>query len=428
MKPRTAGNPPAKALPFAENALRDLASRFGTPLYVYHAETLLARARELLEARASDGGKFDVVRYAQKANPNLALLRLLLSAGVQLDAVSAGELRRALAAGADPRRTQFCADVFDRETLALLAEHPFAVNAGSADMLEQLAGVSRSSRAVTIRVNPGFGHGHDAKVSTGGSASKHGVWHEHIPAVAELATRLGLVVEGLHVHVGSGSDLENLTRAGRAIEDAARVVGASLKTVSAGGGLPIPYRPGEPRFDVGAHVEFWSATRERIEGAIGRSVALELEPGRFLVAECGALLAEVRAVKRNGEHEYVLVDAGFHNLIRPAMYGAHHEITVLGRDDRVREPFVVGGPLCESADLFTQNRSGAPAPRELPRPRIGDLLVVHDTGAYGAAMASNYNSQLLAAEVLVQNGAARLIRSRQTFQQLVQAEIECDDR
>ncbi len=414
-----------KARLFDDALLRDCAARFGTPLYLYDAGVLSRRARELREARASDGRGFDVVRYAQKANPNLSLLQLVRSEGLQVDAVSAGELNRALLAGFEARRTQFCADLFDRETLALLEAQPFAVNVGSPDMLEQLAAATRATRTVTLRLNPGFGHGHDRKVSTGGAASKHGIWHADIEQVVARARRAGLEVTGLHVHIGSGSDLDNLSRAGEVLEHAARCVGRSLESISAGGGLPTPYRPGEARFDVQAHVERWCAVRARIERALGRTIALELEPGRYLVAECGLILCEVRGLKRSGEFEYVLVDAGFHNLIRPAMYGAYHHLTVVGRDSEPAEPFLVAGPLCESADVFTQGKQAALEPRALPRPRLGDLLCIHDTGAYGAAMASGYNSQLLAAEVLVHNGQARLVRARQTFDQLVHNERSC---
>ncbi len=416
---------PSKDRMLDDALLRECAARFGTPLYVYDAEVLAARARELLDTRASDGRGFDVVRYAQKANPNLSLLQLVRAAGLVVDAVSAGELRRALLAGFDPRSTQFCADLFDRDTLALLAEHPFAVNIGSPDMLEQLAATPNAVRAVTLRLNPGFGHGHDAKVSTGGAASKHGIWHAEVSDVIARARRAGLEITGLHVHIGSGSDLEHLSRAGEVLEHAARLVGASLESISAGGGLPTPYRPGEARFDLGAHVERWCATRTRIERALGKRVALELEPGRYLVAECGLILSEVRGLKRSGEFEYVLIDAGFHTLIRPLLYGAYHHISIVGREGEPTAPLLVAGPLCESADIFTQGKRGALEPRQLPRPSPGDLLCIHDSGAYGAAMASGYNSQLLAAEVLVHNGRVRLIRARQSFDQLVDNERSC---
>lgn len=417
--------PHAKPRLLDDALLRDCAARFGTPLYVYDGSVLESRARELREARASDGRGFDVVRYAQKANPNLSLLQLVRACGLEVDAVSAGELRRALIAGFDPRRTQFCADLFDRETLALLDEQPFTVNVGSPDMLEQLAAMPHATRAVTLRLNPGFGHGHDAKVSTGGAASKHGIWHADSAEVIARARRAGLEIIGLHVHIGSGSDLENLTRAGEVLHEAAQHVGASLESISAGGGLPTPYRPGEARFDVQSHVERWCAARARIEHTLGRRIALELEPGRFLVAECGLILSEVRGLKRSGEFEYVLVDAGFHNLMRPAMYGAYHHLSIVGRDSEPPSPLLVAGPLCESADVFTQGKHGVLEPRDLPRPSVGDLVCIHDTGAYGAAMASGYNSQLLAAEVLVHNGRVRLVRARQSFDSLVHNERSC---
>jgi diaminopimelate decarboxylase len=221
-------------------------------------------------------------------------------------------------------------------------------------------------------------------------------------------------VTGLHVHTGSGSDLENLTRTCDAMLRFARAVGGALETVSAGGGLPIPYRAGEPRFDVGRFTEAWRETKAAIEADVRRMIRLEVEPGRYLVAEAGALLTEVRGRKRQGEIDFVLVDAGFHNLVRPALYGAWHEISVVGKPAGASgTPKVVAGPLCESADVFTQTRDGRLEPRALPEVSEGDLLCIHDAGAYAASMASNYNSQPFAAEVLVDEGEVRLVRRRQ---------------
>lgn len=415
MKPR--------ALPDA--TLRELAQRHGTPLFVYDAATIRARARELLDLRASAGRGFDTLRYAQKANPNLSILRLLREAGCAVDAVSGGELRRALAAGWPAERVLFCADLFDRDTLELVVRHPFQLNAGSPFMLEQYARAMPPRRDVVLRVNPGFGHGHDRKVSTGGEHSKHGIWHAELPEVARRVRALGLEVSGLHVHIGSGSDLENLSRAADALVRAAGLFPDTLRSLSAGGGLPVPYREDERSFDAAGLLEVWEAARAGLERTLGRTLELELEPGRWLVAEAGLLLAEVRGLKQVGALEYAFVDAGFHNLVRPAMYGAYHEISVLGRDGEPRVPLAVAGPLCESADVFTQGKGGRLEPRLLPRPEPGDLLCFHDVGAYGASMASGYNSQLLAAEVMVHNGTARLVRPRQTHEALLQPELDC---
>jgi diaminopimelate decarboxylase len=408
--------------------LTQLAREHGTPLFVYDADVVRRRIREL-----GGSGGFDVVRYAQKANANLALLRLMRAERAQVDAVSAGEVARALAAGFAPREIAFTADLFDRAALRMLEEQPVCVNMGSPNMLAQYARVletsakaDREHRArITLRVNPGFGHGHDRKVNTGGEMSKHGIWHEDLPAAAKEAQRLGLRVHGLHVHIGSGSDLENLTRVCDALARLAPIVGESLDTMSAGGGLPIPYRVGEARMDVARFTNAWREARAAMESELGRKLALEVEPGRYLVAECGVLLTEVRGTKRSGSVDYMLVDAGFHNLIRPALYGAHHHISVVGRRaDEPATPKIVAGPLCESADVFTQNRAGELVPQSLPDVREGELVCIHDAGAYASSMASNYNTQPFAAEVLVDGGQATLVRRRETIDEMLASERE----
>jgi diaminopimelate decarboxylase len=174
MKPRS----------LSDALLQELAREHGTPLFVYDAAVLRARARELLDLRSQRGRGFDVVRYAQKANPNLSVLRILKDEGCRVDAVSAGELKRALSVGFSARDVLFCADLFDRDALELVAREPFQLNAGSPFMLEQYARANPPRRDIVLRVNPGFGHGHDRKVSTGGEHSKHGIWHADLPALA----------------------------------------------------------------------------------------------------------------------------------------------------------------------------------------------------------------------------------------------------
>lgn len=406
-----------------DGLLTALAREHGTPLYVYDAELVRRRITEL------DG--FDVVRYAQKANSGRALLELARSAGAQVDAVSAGELLRALAAGFAASEIVFTSDVFDRAALDVLARHPVPVNLGSPGMLDQYTRLLDSAwavrgepgRHITLRINPGFGHGHDRKVTTGGETSKHGIWHAELAAVARHAHELGLRITGLHVHIGSGSDFEHLTRVCAAMEEFARTVGDGLTTISAGGGLPVPYRDGEKRIDIGRFTATWVATKHAIERELGRTLTLEVEPGRYLVAEAGALVCEVRGVKRNGRFDYVMVDAGFNNLVRPAMYGAFHEISAIGRDAReATSPKILAGPLCESADVFTVDGEGELAPIPLPALLEGELVCIHDAGAYGSSMASNYNSQPFAAEVLVDGGVARLVRRRQTIESMLDDE------
>ena len=406
--------------PFTPDTLRALAQRHGTPLWVYDAATIRARIASLKA--------FDTIRYAQKANSNLHLLRLMRAQGVKVDAVSLGEIERALAAGyhaADSDDMVFTADLFDHATLDKVVAERITVNAGSIDMLAQL-GQRSPGHKVWLRINPGFGHGHSNKTNTGGEHSKHGIWHADLGAALAEVDRHRLHLVGLHMHIGSGVDYHHLEQVCGAMVELAQQLGRPIEAISAGGGLSIPYRAGEPVTDTAHYFDLWNATRRRIEGLLNCTLRLEIEPGRYLVAEAGVLLAEVRAVKQMGGNHFVLVDAGFNDLMRPSMYGSHHEISVLpGPRDAApgeRLPTVVAGPLCESGDVFTQGEGGVVLTRELPAATVGDLLVFHDTGAYGASMSSNYNTRPLIAEVLVDGEASTLIRRRQTVQELLALE------
>ncbi|HSW05383.1 diaminopimelate decarboxylase, partial [Aquabacterium sp.] len=321
----------------------------------------------------------------------------------------------------------FTADVIDRATLAKVVAESIPVNAGSVDMLHQLGQATLGKHAghrVWLRINPGFGHGHSNKTNTGGEHSKHGIWHADLPAALAAVRQHGLKLVGLHMHIGSGVDYHHLQQVCDAMVQLVARVDLPIEAISAGGGLSIPYREGEPRIDTAHYHALWHAARQRIAQARGHAIRLEIEPGRYLVAESGVLLAEVRATKTMGSRFFALADAGFNDLARPAMYGSHHEISVLPHDDTPRETLatVVAGPLCESGDVFTQGEGGVVLSRELPRAQVGDLLVFHDAGAYGASMSSNYNSRPLTAEVLVDGDRTRLIRRRQTVGELLALE------
>ncbi|MDA1263865.1 MAG: diaminopimelate decarboxylase [Planctomycetota bacterium] len=395
------------------DSLAALAAEHGTPLYVYDLDQVSTQLASL--------SAFDVVRYAQKANGCRPLLERLAREGARVDAVSAIEVERALRAGFAPERVSYTSDVFTRDALDVVAEHGIATNLGSMDMIEQLAARCPGA-SVTLRLNPGFGSGHHRRVTTGGATSKHGNWHTQLPqAVARLAAA-GLRLSGLHVHVGSGADLAGLARTIESVEAALAACPDTVTSVSTGGGLPIPYREGEAPFDLAAFSELWLAARERWQARLGRALTLEVEPGRYLVAQCGVLVTEVRARKETEGYRYLLVDAGFATFLRPTLYGAYHRITALGEHDGPTRPYVVAGPLCESADVLTQGPDMALDPRELPDLPVGALLCVHDAGAYGMVMASNYNSMPLPAEVVVEGGVARLARRRQSADELFREE------
>ena len=410
--------------PFTDSQIQQLAQQHGTPLWTYDAATIGQRISELKS--------FDTIRFAQKACSNTHLLRLMREQGVVVDAVSLGEVERALHAGftvgtGHAAGIVFTADLFDRPTLARVVELGIPVNAGSIDMLHQL-GEKAPDHRVWLRINPGFGHGHSQKTNTGGEQSKHGIWHADLPEALATVKQHGLHLVGIHMHIGSGVDYGHLSQvcdAMVALVTQVKTLGHDIEAVSAGGGLSIPYRAGESRLDTTHYFSLWDGARQRIATLLGHPVGLEIEPGRYLVAESGVLLAEVRAVKDMGSNHFVLVDAGFSDLVRPAMYGGYHHISVVPNNAQAARAIrscVVAGPLCESGDVFTQLEGGVVSHRDLPSPEVGDLLVFHDTGAYGAAMSSNYNSRPLIAEVLVEGGKNRLIRRKQTVAELLQLE------
>lgn len=399
----------------------EIAKRFGTPTFVYE--------RAIIEKRIAELKAFDTVRFAQKACSNLAILSLMKKQGVVVDAVSAGEIYRALKVGYDAKGgipgIVYTADLFDQDAMDMIREHGIPVNVGSPDMITQL-GTFAPGTEVTLRINPGFGHGHSRKTNTGGNYSKHGIWHTELEECLRLGKEAGVDIRGLHMHIGSGSDYHHLSTVCDAMVKAAKRMGPQLKVISAGGGLPIPYRKEQARIDVGAYFGLWDKARKTIERELGHAVSLEVEPGRYLVAESCSLLTQIRSVKNTGGNRFYLVDAGFDTLVRPAMYGSYHEISISPADGRVignAFDTIVAGPLCESGDVFTQEEGGVVTTRKLPEAVAGDYLILHDAGAYGASMSSNYNTRRLAAEVMIgENASVDVIRERQTFEHILQFE------
>jgi diaminopimelate decarboxylase len=407
---------------FGDKEIVSAVEQYGSPLWLYDFS--------VIEKHIWDLRSFGIIRYAQKAASNVNILSRMRGLGIEVDAVSAGEIVRALRAGFTPEQIRYTADIFDKDSLALVKEHSIPVNIGSPDMLMQLRGAGIDV-PIAIRINPGFGHGHSQKVNTGGEFSKHGVWHEDLENVVIKAAEFGFKVECLHVHIGSGSDYIHLSQVVSAMEQAIGLVAShipELRVISIGGGLPIPYtRDGRSKcMNLEKYYDIWDTARIRIGNYLGNYLQLEVEPGRYLVAESCVLAAEIRAVKKMGENLFYLLDAGFTDLVRPAFYGAYHHISVIHRNGNETDEetdVIVGGPLCESGDVFTQEEGGIVVSRKLPLAGVGDLLVIHDAGAYGSAMSSNYNSRLLAPEILWEKDKFTQIRKRQTFEQLLENEV-----
>ncbi len=401
-----------------------IAQQFKTPCWVYDASVI---RRQIARLR-----QFDVIRFAQKASSNIHLLELMRTEGVLVDAVSVGEVERALVAGYIPDANAkhapiiFTADLLDETTLKRVVELDIPVNCGSPQMLEQLGQISPGHR-VWLRINPGFGHGHSRKTNTGGDQSKHGIWFEDLQCSLATIRQYGLNLAGLHMHIGSGVDYKHLQRVCEAMVTQVKACNCDLSAISIGGGLSIPYQADELEVDTDHYFEIWNRARNEIEAFLGHSIGMEIEPGRFLVAQSGILISELRAQKQVGSNFFALVDAGFNDLARPAMYGSYHRISVYAPDGTPRvspsRPTVVAGPICESGDVFTQNEGGVVTKQDLPVSEIGDIFVFHDAGAYGASMSSNYNSRPLIPEILIDGDQIKQIRRRQTVQELIALEL-----
>jgi diaminopimelate decarboxylase len=395
--------------------LADLAARHGTPLYVYSAAAITERYRAVDSAF---GDYPHSLHYALKANSTLGIARLLRSLGASADANSGGEIDVALRAGFTPAQIVFTGvGKTDDELARAITLGVRSINAESEGELERIDALAASRRIrarVAIRVNPDIDARSHPHISTGLKNNKFGIAIDDTREVARrMRDRQGIEIVGLHSHVGSQiTDLEPLRRAARALVTLARELrdaGVPVNHLDVGGGLGIPYE-GQ---DVPSAAEYAAAVLP-----IVRETGLELilEPGRSLVGQAGVLVSRVIDVKpQAGGKLFVILDAGMTELIRPMLYNAYHRIEPLHWTAAADVLCDVVGPLCETSDTLGKDR-------RLPRPAPGDLMVVFDTGAYGAVMASNYNRRPMPAEVLVAGGAASVIRRRQTIDDLVALE------
>lgn len=410
-----------------------IARRIGTPFYLYDAAVLGRRIAELLAI--APGGDVQA-RYAMKACSLRRVLERIRDAGIWIDAVSGNEALRARAAGfpsgTTPPYILLTADVFRDNALEVVLQHHVLPNIGSPAMIAALRDAGYRG-PIGLRVNPGFGHGHVEACDTGGPSSKHGVWHDDIDVVVSAARQAGFPIRVLHAHVGSGPALDefsaNMARLEHFFSERVREL-PDLEAVNFGGGIPHPYRPDLPAVDLTPVGRALTAAQRRLSDRAGRRLRVEIEPGRYLVAPAAALVTRVTDVKatrtneRGPGHTFVMVDAGFVDLVRPAMYGAYHHITVHGAPATAPPvPVIVAGPLCESGDVFTRDAAELLDPRPLPLPQIGDLLLLHDAGAYGVQMSSNYNSIGRIPQIWVEDDHVYLASRRETLADVLR--LEC---
>lgn len=401
---------------YAEDVpLERIAAEVGSPVYVYSAATLTRHARVFREAVAPAGRSH--VAFAVKANPNLAVLRLLAREGLGADVVSGGEMKRALTAGMAADAIVFSGVGKTRDEL----EQGLAAGIGQFNLeleeegvvLAQLAAQRGVRAPAVLRVNPDVDAGTHAKISTGRAENKFGIPIDQAPAMfARLAALPGLNLRGVAVHIGSQiGDLAPLeaayARVGRLVAEL-RAAGHAISHVDLGGGLGVPYRPGE---QPPSPAEFGAMVARVTQGW---DVQLMFEPGRVIAANAGVLVTRVLWVKPGVVHPWVVVDAAMNDLARVALYDAYHEVVAV-RPSGARMVANVAGPVCESSDVFAKAR-------DIDAVQAGDLLALRTAGAYGATMASTYNSRPLVPEVLVHGDRFDVVAGRISAETIMAAE------
>jgi diaminopimelate decarboxylase len=412
----------------SDERVRELVRDHPTPFYVYDEDTLRDRARQVLAFPNAYGL---VGRYAMKALPTAAILRLLVDEGLMIDASSGFEAERALRAGVAPEKIQITAQELP-QNLKSLVEQGVLFNACSLNQLRAYGELFPGSE-LSVRINPGLGSGHSNRTNVGGPSASFGIWHEQIDQVREIAASFELRITRMHSHIGSGSDPDKWVVCAKMTLAIAALL-PDVTTVSLGGGFKVGRMANEDSTDLLAVGQKVAPEVEAFAERTGRQLALEIEPGTFIAANCGALVCSVTDLVETGGsepgHRFIKIDAGMTEIVRPSMYGAQHPIVVVPRESdpgRGEGEFLVTGHCCESGDILTPepgNPEGL-APRVLTKPRIGDALVIEGAGAYCASMASkNYNAFPECAELLLRsNGRVDLIRKRQTLDQMLQNEI-----
>jgi diaminopimelate decarboxylase len=395
--------------------VRDLAQTYGTPLYVYSYKTFIGHFLKLKKAFASVK---PLICYSVKANSNLAILKTLVEHGSGLDIVSGGELHRALKVGCPPQRIVYASvGKTDKEIEEAISKGILFFNVESLPELENIDRIARKLKKktnVALRINPDVEAKTHKYITTGKITNKFGIDFDTAQDILRIAGELSNVtIKGLHIHIGS-----QITVAAPFVEAIRKVVafikanrskGVDIEYLNIGGGLGIVYDHEMPQ----TAKEFASKVLPILKAS---GLKIIMEPGRFIIGSAAILVTKVLYVKKTPFKKFIIVDAGMNDLIRPALYEAHHEIYALTQSKRPNEKADVVGPICESGDFLAKERM-------LPRVNEGEYLAVMCAGAYGFSMSSNYNSRRRAAEVLVKGRRAAIIRKRESFDDLMRNEV-----
>jgi diaminopimelate decarboxylase len=393
--------------------LENIANQFGTPLYVYDADKIIHQLKTLQTTFAESHVK---VKYATKALTNISILKLLKKNGSGIDVVSYNEAQIALRSGFEANEIMFTSNSVSIDEISQAVDLGIHINLDNLSILEKFGKKYGSSYPCCLRLNPSIMAGGNLKISTGHSQSKFGIPVEQIGLIKELVSRYKININGLHIHTGSEiKDLEVFMKMADILFDLA-VGFPDLQFLDFGGGFKVAYKDDDEITDIPALGKKINRAFKDFNEKHGRKLELWIEPGKFVVSDAGYLLTKVNIVKKNPSITFIGVDSGLNHLIRPMMYDSYHEIVNISNPKGDQQVYTVVGNICET-DTLGSNRS-------MNEVREGDLLAIKNAGAYGFAMASNYNSRLRPAEVLIINGEAKLIRERDTLEDILRGQID----
>lgn len=405
------------SLYFDNFSVEKLIEEFDTPLYLISENRIQDNYRRLFNELNRNYDKIRIY-FAAKANSNLSVLKILKNEGAYIDTVSPGEIFLALKAGFSPNRILFTGTSVRTDELCYIVDSNVHINIDSFSELNRLL-LHKVPNTLSVRINPKIGSGHHTHCITAGPETKFGLWEENALKTYAKAKEAGVEKFGIHMHIGSGilnfdpiiRALDNLLKMAKKVHD---TIGVNFEFIDIGGGIGVPYKPGEKELDLtDFSKKVLSLFKKRISEYNLGNPFFCIEPGRYLVSDASILVTSVNTLKTTPFRKFVGVDAGFNTLLRPSMYGSYHHILVTNKlniSDNVK--YDVVGPICESGDILAKDR-------KLPKIQEGDLLAILNAGAYGFAMSSQYNSRPRAAEVLIKNNKALLIRKRETFDSLL---------
>ena len=393
----------------------EICKEFGTPLYVYDAEKIVTQLKSLKNAFSENDVK---VKYAAKALTNLSILRLLRKNGSGVDVVSIQEAQLVLRAGFEPSHVMYTPNCVDFDEIIQGVELGLNINLDNLSVLEKFGKKYGSTFPCCIRLNPHIMAGGNYKISTGHGNSKFGISVYQLPQIRQLVDQFKINVNGLHIHTGSEiTESDVFTKMAEILFGIAQDF-PDLKFIDFGGGFKVAYKESDlvtNVYDLGLKLgkifkEFYQS--------YGRKLELWIEPGKYLVTEAGYLFVNANVVKTTPTITFVGVNSGLNHLIRPMMYDSYHEIVNVSNPSGSQKIYTVVGNICETDTLGSD--------RKLSEVSEGNLLAIKNAGAYGYSMASNYNSRFRPAEVLVLNGEAKLIRQRDTMEDLIKGQVEID--